>query len=170
MSQYLPKLLHPQKQGVLPELWNTYRYTLFYCAVLYWAYRYCILYKLNLRQHCWEQAHQYLLTSHSWNSFNISNLFITTIFLWWSVIGDLWCSFIIWGLHKSHPYKCAKSLQVCPTLWPMYWSPSGSSVHGLLHARILEGVVISFYRASSQPRDRILVSYFFCIGRKVLYH
>ena len=109
-------------------------------------------------------------TSHSWNSFNISNLFIIIIFLWWSVIGDLWCSFIIWGPHKSHPYKCAKSLQVCLSLWPTYWSPSGSSVHGLLHARILEGVVISFYRGSSQPRDRILVSYFSCIGRKVLYH
>ena len=23
--------------------------------------------------------------------------------LWWSVISDLWCSFIIWGLHKPHP-------------------------------------------------------------------
>ena len=41
--------------------------------------------------------------SHSWNSFDISKLFIIIIFLWWSVISDLWCSFIIWGLHKPHP-------------------------------------------------------------------
>ena len=32
-------------------------------------------------------------------------------------------------------------------------SPPGSSVHGILKARILEGVAISFSRGSSQPRD-----------------
>ena len=32
-------------------------------------------------------------------------------------------------------------------------SPPGSSVHGILQARILEWVVISFSRGSSQPRD-----------------
>ena len=30
---------------------------------------------------------------------------------------------------------------------------SGSSVHGILQARILEWVAISFFRESSQPRD-----------------
>ena len=34
----------------------------------------------------------------------------------------------------------------------------GSSVHGILQARILEWVAISFPRGSSQPRDRIQVS------------
>ena len=34
----------------------------------------------------------------------------------------------------------------------------GSSVHGILHARILEGVAISFSRGSSQPRDWTQVS------------
>ena len=34
----------------------------------------------------------------------------------------------------------------------------GSSVHGFLQARILEGVAIPFSRRSSQPRDQILVS------------
>ena len=33
-------------------------------------------------------------------------------------------------------------------------SPPGSSVHGILQARILEWVAISFSRGSSQPRDR----------------
>ena len=28
-----------------------------------------------------------------------------------------------------------------------------SSVHGILHARILEWVVLPFFRGSSQPRD-----------------
>jgi len=41
---------------------------------------------------------------------------------------------------------------------PMNCSPSGSSVHGILQARILERVAIPFFRASSQPRDQTWVS------------
>ena len=33
-------------------------------------------------------------------------------------------------------------------------SPPGSSVHGILQARILEWLAISFSKESSQPRDR----------------
>ena len=66
---------------------------------------------------------------------------------------------------------CAKSLQSCLTLCdPMDCSPPGSSVHGILQARILEGVAISSSRGSSQSRDRTCVSYVSCIGRQVLYH
>ena len=54
---------------------------------------------------------------------------------------------------------CAKSLQLFLTLCdPMYWSPPGSSVHGILKARILEWVAVSFSRGSSQPRDQTQVS------------
>ena len=50
--------------------------------------------------------------------------------------------------------------QLCLTLYdPMDCSPPGSSVHGILQARILECVAISFSRGSSQPRDRARVSY-----------
>ena len=49
--------------------------------------------------------------------------------------------------------------QSCPTLChPMDCSPLGCSIHGILQARILEWVAISFSRGSSQPRDRIRVS------------
>ena len=41
---------------------------------------------------------------------------------------------------------------------PVDCSPPGSSVHGILQARILEWVVISFSRGSSQPRDWTQVS------------
>ena len=56
--------------------------------------------------------------------------------------------------------KCAcvhaKSLQSCPTLCdPMDCSPPGSSVHGILQARILKWVAIPFSKGSSQPRDQI---------------
>ena len=44
--------------------------------------------------------------------------------------------------------------QLCLMLCdPMECSPPGSSVHGILQARILEWVAIPFYRVSSQPRD-----------------
>ena len=53
----------------------------------------------------------------------------------------------------------AKSLQSCQTLCdPIDCSPPGSSVRGILQARILEWVVISFSRGSFQLRDRTQVS------------
>ena len=55
--------------------------------------------------------------------------------------------------------------QLCPTLCnPVDCSPPGSSVHGILQARILEWVAISFSRGFSLPRDGTRVS---CIaGRR----
>ncbi|XDC86430.1 hypothetical protein R6Z07F_017603 [Ovis aries] len=49
--------------------------------------------------------------------------------------------------------------QSCPTLCdPVDCSPPGSSLHGILRARILEWVAISFSRGSSRPRDQTRVS------------
>ena len=47
---------------------------------------------------------------------------------------------------------------VSDSLWPHRLWPTGCSVHGILQARILEWVAISFSKGSSQPRDRIWVS------------
>ena len=48
---------------------------------------------------------------------------------------------------------------LCLTLCdPMDWSLPGSSVHGLLQARILEWLAIPFSRGSSRPRDWTWVS------------
>ena len=53
----------------------------------------------------------------------------------------------------------AQSLQLCPTLCnPVDCSPPGSSVHGIMQARIQEWVAIPFSRGSSWPRDWIPVS------------
>ena len=46
----------------------------------------------------------------------------------------------------------------------------GSSVHGILQARILEWVAMPSFKGASQPRDGTRVSYVSCIGRWVLYH
>ena len=53
---------------------------------------------------------------------------------------------------------------------PMDCSPPGSPVHGILQARILEWVAISFLRGSFWPRDQTHVSYVYCAGRRVPYH
>ena len=53
---------------------------------------------------------------------------------------------------------------------PMDCSPPHSSVHGILHTRVLEWVALSSSRGSSQPRDRTRISCISCIGRCVLYH
>ena len=62
----------------------------------------------------------------------------------------------------------AKSLQSCPTLYdPIDGSPPGSPIPGILQARTLEWVAISFSRGFSQPGDQTHVS---CTGRWILYH
>ena len=54
---------------------------------------------------------------------------------------------------------CVLVTQSCPTLCdPIDCSSSGSSVQGILQARILEWVSISFSRGSSQPRNRTQIS------------
>ena len=49
-------------------------------------------------------------------------------------------------------------------------SPPGSSVHGILQARILEWVAMPSSRGSAQHRDWTRVSCISCIGRQILYH
>ena len=50
--------------------------------------------------------------------------------------------------------------QSCPTPCdPMALRLPGSSLHGILQARVLEWVAISFFRGSSWPRDRTWVSW-----------
>ena len=56
-------------------------------------------------------------------------------------------------------------IQLCPILCnTLDCSPPGSSVHGILQARILEWVAISFSRGSSRPRDWKCISRVSCIA------
>ena len=50
---------------------------------------------------------------------------------------------------------------------PMDCSPPPCSLFGVLQARILEWVAVSFSRGSSPTRDGTHLS---CIGRQILYH
>ena len=79
------------------------------------------------------------------------------------------------GSHSTNIWrnKCvqsAKALQSCPTLCnPMNCSLPGSSVIGILPARILEWIAMPSSRGSSSRRDQAHVSYVSCIGRQVLF-
>ena len=65
----------------------------------------------------------------------------------------------VWGGVCSVKVKVLVG-QLCPTLWdPMDCSSPGSSVHGMLQARILEWVAIPFFRGSSWPKDQTQVSH-----------
>ena len=65
-------------------------------------------------------------------------------------LGDL-CAIgknVKWCSHYRKQYAAAKSLQLCPTLCdPRDGSPPGFTVPGILQARTLEWVAISFSNA-----------------------
>ena len=63
---------------------------------------------------------------------------------------------ISWGHFKETEKVLV--VQPCPTD-PKDYSPPGSSVRGILQARILEWVAMPSSRASSRPRDGTRVSY-----------
>ena len=89
----------------------------------------------------------------------------------WMLMLALSCCWSLRLHMKEAGLCCAKSSQSCLTLWDiMDFKPAGSSVHGILQARILEWVAMPSSRGSSWPRDKTHVSYVSCIGRWILYH
>ena len=64
-------------------------------------------------------------------------------------------SILAWSIPGiDEPDAAAKSLQSCPTLCdPTEGSPPGFSVHGMLQARILEWVAISFSNACMHEKS-----------------
>ena len=75
---------------------------------------------------------------------------------------------LLWKINIIYPWiicvlSHSSSVWLCD---PMDCSLPGSSVHGIIPARILEWVVISFSRGSSRFRDWTCVS---STGRKILY-
>ena len=64
---------------------------------------------------------------------------------------------------QEHWWKWSRSVS-SDSLQPMDYSPPSSSIHGILQARILEWVAISFSRGSSWPRDQTHISCVSCTG------
>ena len=79
----------------------------------------------------------------------------------------------MWHRDQDQPLHVKRESvpQWCLTLCdPVDRSPPGSSVHGILQARILEWVAMPFTRGSSWPRNQTRVFCVSCIGRQILYH
>ena len=78
---------------------------------------------------------------------------------WWLVTGKHassslgFCFYLSLFLLKAHKVKVKVSPSYLTLCYPMDCSLPGSSVHGILQARILEWVAVFFSRGSSQPRD-----------------
>ena len=71
----------------------------------------------------------------------------------------------MYGRRRKEYKVKVSATQLCLTLCHRVdYSPPGSSVHGILQARILEWVAISSSRGSSQPEDQTQVS---CIAGKL---
>ena len=63
-------------------------------------------------------------------------------------------------------HACVRNgLVMSDFLQPIDYSPPGSSIHGILQARILGWVAMPSSRRSSRPRDQTRVSYVSCTGR-----
>ena len=87
----------------------------------------------------------FFTTSTTWEALQIK-------FNYFPRLDQISLSNVIPSLFSESESEVAQS---CPTLFdPMYCSLPGSSVHGILQARIPEWIAISFSRGSSQPRDR----------------
>ena len=96
-------------------------------------------------------------------------------------LGVIWCCRAIWALltysswvwgviqHCLYGACVISRLVMSDSLQPYDCSPPGSSVHGILQARILEWVAMPSSRGSSWPRDRTHVSCGSCICRQILY-
>ena len=85
---------------------------------------------------------------------------------------------VLWVQKHSHTHTHTHTRYVvvvlvmksCLTLCHyMDYSPPFSSVHGIIQARILEWVAISFSRGSSWPREQTHISSVSSIGRQILY-
>ena len=91
-------------------------------------------------------------TLEGWDGVGVEGKFKrerTYVYLW-LIHADVW--------EKPTQWKWNRSVLsvLCD---PVDYSPPGSSIHGILQARVLEWVAISFSRGSSQPRVQIQVSH-----------
>ena len=73
----------------------------------------------------------------------------------WSQIRPEHSTYMVYHWITERKWRLFSRVQLCN---PMDCSLSGSSVHGILQARILEWVAISFSKGSSWPRDWTWIS------------
>ena len=83
-------------------------------------------------------------------------------------VGHYWSDLAAAAAHTFIYWCCCLVAKSCSTLChPMDFSPWGSSVHGILQARILEWVAMPCSNVSSQPMNW---AHALRISRRTLYH
>ena len=86
--------------------------------------------------------------------------------------GGAWWAIVTWGRKEYHDrdidldiiHRAIRVNFIITLCYPMGHNLLGSSGHGILQARILEWVAISYSRRSCRPRDCVS-----CISRQILY-
>ena len=92
-------------------------------------------------------------------------------FLWLFWLPSLQnCKFLLLIVCPVYGILCVCAQSCLILCNPMDCSLPGSSVHGILQARILEWAAISYSRGSFQSWDRTHISCRSWIGRRVFYH
>ena len=171
-SQSIPLFLPPSLSATMSLISMSVSLFLFprqiqYCHILdsmYRRYHMVFLFLTYFTQYDNLQLHPCCCKWHYFIPFMAEQYFIVYtyhIFLIYSSVDDLYPYF---GYSEQCCYEHTDEgessvAQSCPTLCdPMDCKLSGSSVHGIFQARVLEWVAIAFSRGSSQPRDRTRVS------------
>ena len=96
----------------------------------------------------YESCVAYLVSGYIFQRFFANILYFFSLCWTFTVLTSLW--------KKESESEVSQS---CPTLCdPMDCSLSGSSIHGIFQARVLEWIAISFSRGPSRPRNRTWVS------------
>ena len=108
-----------------------------------------------------------LFTLEDFFAKNIQHCSVFVVYI--QCIEEFWTRHLKYGFYEWWYYRQAvlysfliesEVAQLCPTLCdPMDCSLSGSSVHGIFQARVLEWIAISFSRGSSRPRNRTRISH-----------
>ena len=84
-----------------------------------------------------------------------------------STFSNLWFTLVI-SFHEPFQldvHACQAASVLSDSLRAYPWDRIGSSVHGILQARILEWGALPSSRGSSRPRDWVRVSYISCVDR-----
>ena len=146
-------------QSMDQSYWFIYRHTSFYYALFYCTSQIlCFLQIEGLWWPCIKQVYWCpfsnsicslcVSVSHFGNSCNISNFFIIIIFIWWSMISDLWC------------YYCKKNMTCSRFRW---W------LHFLAIKYFLIKVCMFFFRQCNCTLNRLqdsVVIAFICTGKQ----
>ena len=84
-----------------------------------------------------------------------------------STFSNLWFTLVI-SFHEPFQldvHACQAASVLSDSLRAYPWDRIGSSIHGILQARILEWGALPSSRGSSRPRDWVRVSYISCVDR-----